>query len=256
MTDRQAIPVPTVYVPQGHVSLKEALVRAAEILRPQEDVRGIVFNDTYLAAVGFDLLREPPEDVSDPFSWPPYPGSTEFDALEEVRERMRYYLAEGNLSAVGQVHDGELEIIKQGFWRTDAGGQALRFPARIKIYTQVFIADEALASFLNDVPHWYSLGRTSGESGQPSSSSELNTLPTSGLARKRCLNWLNDLMASGERLEAKARLKVAAQAKFSGLSGKSFELAWKQAVETTSRDDLSKPGPKPRKSPTPNRSAK
>ncbi len=249
MSDRWKMPQPSVYVPHGHVPLKEALVRAAEAIRPMDNVRGFVFSDEYMIAVNFDPLREPPEDVPDPFSWPRH-ATPEFAALEEARERIRWFLAEGHLATVGQRHDGELVSIVPGFWRTDAGANALRFPFRVEQYTQIFITDEAMGSWLGDVPHWYSLGQPSGTaklSGNDEAPAQSPSSPK-GVSKSKLESWLVEQMTTRSAAVERGKTKAfdAAKTQFGpALSYNFFNAGWKVATKKAGRHDLIRGGRRP-----------
>ena len=61
-------------------------------------------------------------------------------------------------------------------------------------------------------------------------------------AERDCRGWLEGLMRNGPKEKAKEEYRTEALNRFSGLSIRSFESAWKQAITNTGKVEWSRPG--------------
>ncbi len=228
------------YTPSGHVGLREAIIRATQAFRPHLDVLGLS-----------DPARSDSGEGRDPFSHPPANTWDEdaqavFKNLEFMRSRFRWYLAEGHASAVGQLPDGELELIKPAYWRTTQGSVTLQFPDDCSPYTSVFLQEEKeLGKILADMPHWFS---TDSKRVVVAEQAEdlAGSLDHANRARTRneLKRWLIDFIRPLSKGDMRKGL-VYAHAKTAlakDLSERMFNNVWREALEATGRADLAKGG--------------
>ncbi|NPD68931.1 hypothetical protein HN018_02825 [Lichenicola cladoniae] len=243
---------PAVYVPQGHIALREALARAAEIIRPAIDIRAVLSGSGEWWREGFDQLRDfATLDLEDDAAR----TSNEDEAAASwvigvVRDQLRFCLAEGHITSVGQRADGRLDPVPQEFWRTDAGGRAILSPMPFDGFTRVFLTDKVFAKWVGDVPHWFEQQKIVEKVDQSGDvSPETYSLPSMALPRKRaqCKALLaRNMTAKNAVVEAGkefARPHVEAKLGFA-VSNPVYDEAWGEAAEETGRETLKSGGRK------------
>lgn len=252
MSDQPLIPTPAVYVPQGHIALREALTRAAEIIRPAINIRAVLAGSDEWWREGFDQLRDFAKyDSEDDASRP----SNEDEAVAKwvigiVRDQLRFCLAEGHIASVGQRPDGRLDPVPQEFWRTDAGGRAILSPMLSHGFTLVFLTDKTFAKWVGDVPHWFEQPQSALKADRLVDESPENySLSSMRLPRIRaqCKALLiKNMIAQNAVVEAgKEYARPHVEAKLgSALSNPVYDKAWSEAAEESGRERLKSGGRK------------